>query len=197
MSRLKRIGKVILFGEHVVVYGRPAIAAGLPIGLEAVVEDGAGPALVSDHPEGRFGARGPLAAALVADVPWDDYYGPGSPLERLVQYGGKVLRLGADMDTLTVLHYAEYLAAVPDKRRVRRHRLVAAEGGAQLRVVECLDDNDGIVERPGEDYFITLLRAYLATGRASTGMVGQAGSELLDAADVVAFGAAWMGEHLT
>ncbi len=153
--------------------------------------------LVSDHPEGRFGARGPLAAALVADVPWDDYYGPGSPLERLVQYGGKVLRLGADMDTLTVLHYAEYLAAVPDKRRVRRHRLVAAEGGAQLRVVECLDDNDGIVERPGEDYFITLLRAYLATGRASTGMVGQAGSELLDAADVVAFGAAWMGEHLT
>ena len=64
-------------------------------------------------------------------------------------------------------------------------------------MVECLDDNDGIVERPGEDYFITLLRAYLATGRASTGMVGQADSELLDAADVVAFGAAWMGEHLT
>ena len=40
--------------------------------------------VVSDHPEGRFGARGRLAEALMADQPWDDYYGPGSPLERLV-----------------------------------------------------------------------------------------------------------------
>ncbi len=152
--------------------------------------------LVSDHPEGRFGASGPLAQGLVENVPWDDYYGAGSPLERLVQAGGRVLRLGADLDTLTVLHYAEHLAPVPSKRRVRRHRLVATGRGAELRVVDTLDDNDGIVDHPGEDYFAVILRHYLATGRASTGVVGRADSELIDAADVVEFAVAWMAEHL-
>ena len=151
---------------------------------------------VSDHAEGRFGARGRLAESLVEDVPWDDYYGPGSPLERFVEAGGRVLRLGAHLDTLTVVHYAEYLAAVPDKRRVRRHRLVAGRDGPEVRVVECLDDEDGIVDHPGEDYFAVILRRYLETGRAAVGTVGRARSELIDAGDVVRFAVEWMGGNL-
>jgi aminoglycoside N3'-acetyltransferase len=153
--------------------------------------------LVSDHPEGRFGASGPLAARLIEQVPWHDYYGPGSPLERLVHAGGRVLRLGADLDTLTLLHYAENLVPIPSKRRVRRHRVFAGADGPELRVVECLDDSDGIVDYPGEDYFAVILRRYLATGRASVGLVGAATSELIEAADVVAYGVAWMAEHFT
>jgi aminoglycoside N3'-acetyltransferase len=149
----------------------------------------------SDHPEGRFAASGALAEQLLDDVPWDDYYGPGSPLERFVEAGGRVLRLGADLDTLTVLHYAEYLAPIPSKRRVRRHRLVAGSDGAHMRVVDCLDDSDGIVDHPGEDYFAVILREYLATGRASTGVVGRATSEIIEAADVVGFAVSWMVEH--
>ena len=152
--------------------------------------------VVSDHPEGRFGARGSLAEELLADVPWDDYYGPGSPLERFLHAGGKVLRLGADLDTLTVLHHAEYLAPVPSKRRARRHRLVVGRQGPEVRVVECLDDVDGIVDYPGEDYFAVILRAYLATGKASSGVVGKATSELIDGAGVVNFAVAWMSENL-
>jgi aminoglycoside N3'-acetyltransferase len=152
--------------------------------------------VVSDHPEGRFGATGRDAEGLVADVPWDDYYGPGSPLERLVEARGKVLRLGADPDTVTLIHYAEQLVDIAGKRRVRRHRVVRGADGPQLRVIETFDDSDGIVDHPGEDYFITILREYLATGRAAIGVVGDAPSQLLDAGDLVTFSIAWMAEHL-
>jgi aminoglycoside N3'-acetyltransferase len=152
---------------------------------------------VSDHPEGRFGASGRLATTLVKNVPWDDYYGPDSPLERFVHAGGRVLRLGAELDTLTVLHYAEYLAPIPAKRRVRRHCVVVGPAGPERRVVDCLDDSDGIVEHPGEDYFAVILRRYLAAGRATVGVVGGATSELIEAADVVEFAVEWMVENLT
>ena len=154
-------------------------------------------ALVSDHPEGRFAALGPGAAALTCDPPWDDYFGPGSPLERLLQRDGKVLRLGADTDTVTLLHHAEYLTDLPHKRRARRHRLVKTDDGAVVRVVDCLDDNNGIVDYPGdEDYFSAILRAYLHTGRAQTGTVGNATSELIQARDLVPFAVDWMNAHL-
>ena len=152
---------------------------------------------VSDHPEGRFGASGPLAGRLLESVPWDDYYGPDSPLDRFMRAGGKVLRLGADLDTLTVLHHAEYRAPIPAKRRVRRHRLVAGREGPEVRIIECLDDSNGIVDYPGEDYFVTILRDYLSTGRAATGVVGHARSELIDASDVVEFAVGWMTERFT
>lgn len=152
--------------------------------------------VAQDHPEGRFAARGRLAVQLLSDTPWNDYYGPGSSLERLVENRGQILRLGADLDTVTALHYAEYLSAVPNKRRVRRHRMVKGTAGPEVRAIECLDDSDGIVDYPGEDYFAAILSAYLRSGRARTGKVGLADSELLDAADIVRFGADWMNEHL-
>ncbi len=151
---------------------------------------------VSNHPEGRFAASGPLAGRLLEDVPWDDYFGRASPLERFVQLEGRVLRMGADLDTVTLLHYAEYLAPIADKRRVRRHRMVAADTGSELRIVAALDDNDGIVDWEGEDYFTVIIRKYLTTGRAGTGVVGNATCELIDAADLVEFAVRWMGDHL-
>lgn len=147
---------------------------------------------VSNHPEGRFAARGRLATAFVTDVPWHDYYGPGSPLERLTDAGGKVLRLGADPDTVTLIHYAEYLAEVPHKRRVRRHRHVLGPGGPEIRVVDCLDDSNGIVDWPGEDYFAVILRDFLAAHPAAHGRVGRAASELIDARALVDFATRWM-----
>lgn len=155
--------------------------------------------VVNGHPEGRFGARGRTARELVDDPPWDDYYGPGSPLERLLQHEGKVLRLGADLDTVTLLHHAEYLCDVPAKRRVVRHRRIATPEGPVVRTVSCLDDSDGIVEGVNdvEDYFITVTRAALEAGLATVGQVGAATAELLDARKLVTFATYWMSANLT
>jgi aminoglycoside N3'-acetyltransferase len=148
--------------------------------------------LVTDNPSGRFGARGRLAQALLAGAPWNNYYGPGSPLDRFCRRGGRILRLGAGLDTTTALHFAEYLADLPNKRRVRRHYRCRGADGPETRAVECLDDELGIVDWPGEDYFATILRDYLAPGRAKQGRIGNVQSELIDAADLVGFGASWM-----
>ena len=152
--------------------------------------------IVSDNPSGRFGARGAKARMLLQDQPWHDYYGPRSPLHRLCAWGGRILRLGADPDTVTALHYAEYLARLPVKRRARWDYLLAGEAGPRHVWIECLDDSDGIAAWQGDDYFALILAFYLETGRARTGRVGRAPSELIDAADIVDFGTRWMEEHL-
>lgn len=153
--------------------------------------------LLSDNPSGRFAARGRRAAEILRDQPWNDYYGPGSPLQKLCDWQGKVLRLGADPNTVTVLHYAEYLARVPDKRRTRWDYVVAGAAGPEHVWIECLDDSEGIAAWDGEDYFALITKAYLASGAARTGMVGRAASELMDAADFAAFGASWMEKNFT
>ncbi len=152
--------------------------------------------LLSANPSGRFGARGARAAALLQGQPWNDYYGPGSPLEKFTHWGGKVLRLGADPDTVTVLHYAEYLADLPDKRRTRWDYLLATPDGPKQVWIECLDDLNGIADYAGEDYFAAILGAFLAQGRGRRGTVGAAQAELLEAAELVAFGARWMEANL-
>lgn len=155
--------------------------------------------VVDDNPEGRFGARGRLAHHLLDGLTWDDYYGPGSALDRFVTAGGRVLRIGANPDTTTVLHHAEYLCDVPDKLRVRRHRLVPGPDVPRVVVVECLNDENGIVpddQQPEEDYFAIILREYLAASEHRSGRVGQADAVLLDAAELVRFGAAWMTANL-
>lgn len=152
--------------------------------------------IVSDNPSGRFGARGARAEPLLADAPWHDYYGPGSPLDKLCGWGGRILRMGANPDTVTALHLAEYRADLPDKRRTRWDYMLESDDGPRHGHTSCLDDGAGIARWDGEDYFAVILEAYLALGRHQAGPVGNADSELIDAADIVAFGTRWMEENL-
>lgn len=150
-------------------------------------------ARVNDHPAARFGAVGPVAEAILEPIPLHDYYAPGSPLDRFVQMGGRVLRLGAGPDTVTVTHLAEYLADVPEKRRVRRRYLLAS--GQEVRI-DSLDDVEGIAEWEEGDYFPRIWLDFRIAGEVRTGPVGGCTGELFDAAPFVEFAVRWMEERL-
>ncbi len=150
--------------------------------------------IVSDHIVARYAALGPQARQLIEHTPLHHYHGPGSVLERLVTVGGKVLRLGADIDTVTLTHYAEYLAQLPRKKLVKVPYY--DRQGAEI-VVESLDDCNGIVQWEKGDYFSQILIDYLGEGKVSTAEVGQLTGELLEAGDFVKYAQDWMEVRLS
>ncbi len=146
----------------------------------------------SGHPDGSFAVIGSLARWLTQDHPLYYGYGPGSPLAKLCEAGGKILMLGAPLDSITLLHYAEHLADVPNKRIVH-YRMPVLRGGRRVWIdIEEYDTNTGIVDWQGEDYFALIGRDYLASGKGASGKVGAAQSYLFDAVDLVRFGKDWM-----
>ncbi|GAA4382776.1 AAC(3) family N-acetyltransferase [Actinomadura verrucosospora] len=80
-------------------------------------------AVRSRHPDVSFAALG-AAADLTADHPWDDPHGANSPLARPVAHNGRVLLLGAPLDTMTLLHHAE----APGKRFVDYEQPILVNG---------------------------------------------------------------------
>lgn len=149
-------------------------------------------AQVNDHAAARYAAIGPASHALLEPISLHDYHGPGSVLQRFTDAGGAVLRLGASVDTVTLTHWAEYLAQVPDKRRVKL-RYVRADLGEQW--IDSLDDSDGIREWSQGDYFPQIWLDFLATGQARTRPVGNTTAELFDAQPFVRFATGWLEEH--
>lgn len=146
----------------------------------------------SNHPEASVAAVGALARWITEDHPLQYGYGPGSPLAKLCETGGDVLLLGAPLDTITLLHYAEHLARVPNKR-IARYKMPILRDGQRVWVeIEDFDTSQGIVDWEGGDYFGVIAREYLASGRGRSGKVGAAKSYLFDAAGLVDFGVRWM-----
>ncbi|MDL5155284.1 aminoglycoside 3-N-acetyltransferase [Actinomycetospora termitidis] len=171
-----------------------------PATSRAIRENGAFPEFLRTTPGAHrsrsagasFAAIGAHAEWFTADTPIDYGYGPGSPLARLVEVGGKVAMLGAPWDTMTLLHHAEHLADLPGKRVVRVEVPFRTAGGTAWRWVEEFDTSDPVVEGFDEDYFLTVVEDFVATGEGKQGRVGRAPSLVVDAAPMCAFAVAWM-----
>jgi aminoglycoside 3-N-acetyltransferase len=149
-------------------------------------------ALRSGSPGASCAAIGARAAWLTTDHALDYGYGERSPFARLVEADGKVLMLGAPLDTMTLLHHAEHLAEVPDKRVIRYEVPFAVCGGTVWRMCEEFDTSEPVLDGLPADYFATIVTEFLANGRGRQGRVGQAGSVLVPAAEIVAFAKAWI-----
>ena len=185
---------------------------------EAVKENGVLPermrtwpgAVRGRQPEASIVALGARAEWIAADHPWDDPYGEGSPLAKVVSAGGKVLMLGAPLDTITLLHHAEATARVPNKRRVVYEMPVRDDDGRVVwRTLRDIDTSTGAFPyekvaaeiaaspgiRLGDGVFAAIARQALAAGIVATGRVGEAESVLFPAAALHAFAEAWLERH--
>jgi aminoglycoside 3-N-acetyltransferase len=152
-------------------------------------------ALRSANPGAGVAAVGARAEWLTADHPLDYGYGPGSPLAKLVEARGRILLLGAPLDTVTLLHHAEHLARLPGKRVIRYREPMLVEGRTRWIDVEEFDTGLPVVEAAPEDFFGELVGDHLAAGRGASGPVGGATCHLLDAAELTDFAVAWMEER--
>lgn len=146
----------------------------------------------SDHPDAGVVAIGALAEWITADHPFPYGYGEGSPFDKAVQSNVQVLMLGAPLDTISMLHYAEHQARIPDKRIRRYRRLMPGASGPEWVNFEEFDTSDPVNDRLPSNCFELIARDYLETGRGRVGLVGTARSSLFDGADLVKFGVAWL-----
>jgi aminoglycoside 3-N-acetyltransferase len=104
--------------------------------------------------------------------------------------------LGAPLDTITLLHYAEFLANVPNKRIVRYKMSVLKDGRRVWIELEEYDTSKGIADWLGGDYFPVIAKEYLSSWKGNAGKVGAAQSYLFDAADLLKFGVKRMETNL-
>jgi aminoglycoside 3-N-acetyltransferase len=124
---------------------------------------------------------------LFETQPWDYAYGPGSPLARFADLGGRILLLGSDHDQVTFLHHAEHLVDLPDKRVVRFQVPVLEQGQRAWRWMEEFDTAEPCHPRWPSDVFRQVIDAFLArTGNVGR-RIGDAPSVLIDAQPLLTF----------
>lgn len=152
-------------------------------------------ALRSDHPDAGVAAIGPLANWITASHPFQYGYGPGTPFEKIIQAKGSVLMLGAPLDTITLLHFAEHQARMPDKRITRYRRLMPTPQGPQWIDFEEFDTADPVNSRLPTNVFEQIATAFVGTGRASAGTIGAAPSFLFPAPELVRFAIDWLEQY--
>lgn len=148
----------------------------------------------SANPDASVAAIGRRANDLTANHALVDGYGPGSPLGRLVAWGGRVLMLGAPPSTVTVLHVAEAMARIPGKRRVRYEVPLRVDGARCWREAQEFDTNAllNAFAASGFDPIESIATDYVAAGHGQRGRVGAANCWLLDAGELVSFGVRWL-----
>jgi aminoglycoside 3-N-acetyltransferase len=146
----------------------------------------------SDHPAVSFAAVGQDAAWLMADHALDFGLGEESPLRRIADRAGHILLLGADHDSNTSLHLAQY--RVPACATPLPWGAARFEDGQ--RVWRDYQDID-----LGTEDFPEIGAAFEQAHPCKIGSVGSATARLLPQGEMVDFAETWlrrkyMGEYV-
>jgi len=145
----------------------------------------------SSNPEASCAAVGAQAKWLTENHPLQYGYGLGSPLAKLCEARGKVLLLGAPFGSITLLHYAEHLCNVANKRIVRYRVPILHDGKKVWQEVKEFDTGGSVLPH-AERYFEIIPREFMSSGKGSSGYVGAAQSYLFDAFGFVGFTVNWL-----
>lgn len=140
----------------------------------------------SDNPGARMAAIGGKANWLIENHPLNYGYGPGSPLAKLYESEGKVVLLGSDLDQVTILHYAEHITPIKEKRIVRFKTPLIQNGQRVWTDVEEFDTSEGIRQWPHR-FFATIMEKYLQRYEIKPEKVGNANTYLIDVKSLVDF----------
>ena len=185
---------------HILPQWREHVLPFDPARSRAIRDNGAFPEFLRTTPAAlRSASPGPSMTALGAKARWlidphplDYGYGPGTPLARLVEAGGKVMMIGAPWETMTLLHHAEHLADIPGKRIVRWDVPFAAPDGVIWRTVEEFDTGNPVVDGLEDEYFEQVVCDFVAQGGGLQGMIGSAPTLVVNAEPMVAFAVDWL-----
>jgi aminoglycoside 3-N-acetyltransferase len=146
--------------------------------------------VVSPCVSARMAARGDRAEWLMAEHPLLFPFGAGTPFEKLVQHGGKIMLLGSDHDAVTLMHYVEHVTDFPGKRIVHYEVPVLRNGEKVWAPCAEVDSSSAGAHANWPDRFFALLvddfiAKHDGTAVCARGRVGNADAWLLDAAALV------------
>ncbi|WP_274370139.1 aminoglycoside 3-N-acetyltransferase [Morganella morganii] len=151
-------------------------------------------ALRSANPGASVAAIGAKAAYFTENHPLCYGYGEDSPFARLVAEDGKVLMLGAPADTMSLLHHAESIAPLRNKR-IRRKELPLrrADGSTDWVMSEEFDTADPVCDCFPEGYFAQIVADFSQqNNHLRRGNAGSAGALLVSARQIRDFAVSWM-----
>lgn len=150
----------------------------------------------SANPGASLAAVGKLAEWITADHRLDWGFGENTPLSKLVEVGGRVLMVGAPWDTMTLVHHADHLAAIPYKQTIRIEVPFAGADGTEWRFIEEFETGDPVHEDLPENYIEQIVTAYVASGVGRADTIGLAPSLLVDSRPMLAFAIEWLEARL-
>lgn len=142
--------------------------------------------ICSSNAGSRMAAIGAKAEFLTANHPVNYGLGKDSPLERLYEIGGKVVLIGSDTDAVTILHYAEAIAPIKDKRKFNLKVPIEKSGKTIWIDMEEYDSATGIRDWP-DRFFAFIVEQYIQARNLKAGLLGRARTYVLDAQDLVQF----------